>query len=103
MLHKKFLQQASFNQMQYLFKQQTIFKNVAITLKNMHAFLQAKQHNIYWEITTTLCFLESVLQSCFDSNSACLEYKKCEPSFCLNKKPHKCYLCEINIAPSEEK
>ena len=50
MLHKKFLQQASFNQMQYLFKQQTIFKNVAITLKNMHAFLQAKQHYIYWEI-----------------------------------------------------
>ena len=41
MLHKKSLQQASFNQMQYLFKQKTIFKNVAITLKNMHVFLQA--------------------------------------------------------------
>ena len=41
MLHKKSLQQASFNQMQYLFKQKTIFKNGAITLKNMRVFLQA--------------------------------------------------------------
>ena len=41
MVHKKSLQQASFNQMQYLFKQKTIFKNVAITLKNMYVFLQA--------------------------------------------------------------
>ena len=41
MVHKKSLQQASFNQMQYLFKQKTIFKNVSITLKNMYVFLQA--------------------------------------------------------------
>ena len=49
---------------------------------------------------STLCFLESVWNHCFENNGACLKWTKHEP--CISQKSHKCYLCVIN-APSEEK
>jgi len=95
--------------MQYLFKQKYYLQKCShyfeehacfspsntVFIGKLDGFLKKLLH--MWH---KYCY---IVLSRVSMQSFCLAYKKCEPSFCLNKKPHKCYICEIDIAPSEEK
>jgi hypothetical protein len=87
MVHKKSLQQASFNQMQYLFKQKNYLQKCSnyfeehacfsssntISIGKLDGFLKNMLQMRHKNCNIVLS--RDSMQSLFDSNSACLEYK----------------------------
>ena len=96
MVHKKSLQEASFNQMQYLFKQKNYLQKCSHYFEEHACFSSSNTIFIgkldgilknmlqMWHKYCYIMLPRVSMQSFFDSNSACLDHETCEPSFCLN-------------------
>jgi hypothetical protein len=88
MVNKKSLQQASFNQMQYLFKQKNYLQKCSNYFEEHACFSSSNTISIgkldgflknmlqMWHKYCYIVLSRVSMQSFFDSNSACLEYKK---------------------------